>query len=54
LQAEGESDAVLLPHPARTAEPPAARRAKASGAADEDEGAGRRGPKEKTARKRTA
>jgi type II secretory pathway predicted ATPase ExeA len=55
LQAESEADdAVLLPHPARTAEPGGARRGKPAGGADDDEGAGRRGPKEKTARKRTA
>jgi type II secretory pathway predicted ATPase ExeA len=45
LRADAE-EPVLLPHPARRTKPPAG--------ADEDEGAGRRGPKEKTARKRTA
>jgi type II secretory pathway predicted ATPase ExeA len=58
LQADAETpdtaDPVLLPHPARTAEPNGVRRGKPVGGNDEDEGAGRRGPKEKTARKRTA
>jgi hypothetical protein len=48
------SELVLLPHPARTAESVGARRGKSAGNAAEDEAAARRGPKEKTSRKRTA
>jgi type II secretory pathway predicted ATPase ExeA len=45
---------VLLPHPARTAESPGSRRGKSAGNAAEDEATARRGPKDKTSRKRTA
>ena len=53
-EAPGAAELVLLPHPARTAESAGARRGKSPGNAGEDEATPRRGPKDKTSRKRTA
>lgn len=50
----GGAEPVLLPHPSRAAEPAMSRREKAATDAGQDEGAGKRGPKEKSARKRSA
>jgi type II secretory pathway predicted ATPase ExeA len=52
-QVEESVGAVLLPHPARTAEPARSRRGKSIDGAEEDEDANTRGPKERASRKRS-
>jgi type II secretory pathway predicted ATPase ExeA len=53
LQTEGLSSAVLLPHPARTAEPVRSARGKSVDAAGGVEDSATRGPKDKASRKRS-